>query len=69
MWRKERAKEWGGGGGGEKREFYARSTILAGESHMPTPLMPLRNSGRIGGWPKPGVVRDRMRRGIIVEFC
>lgn len=50
MWRKERAKE-GWGEGGEKREFYARA-------HMSTPLMSLRNSGRIGGRPKPGVRLD-----------
>lgn len=43
MWRRE--GEGGGAEGGETREFYVRSTILAGEFHMSTPPMSLRNFG------------------------
>lgn len=61
MWRRKRRR-----GGGEKREFYARSTILAGEFHMSTPLMSVRNFGETRRQAEAGV-RFEMR-GILSSF-
>lgn len=61
---KERARE-GEQRGGETREFYARATILAGEFHMPTPLMSLKISGRLGSRPAGCGWRCR---GMLLNF-